>query len=152
MTNHNPAGAQVVITALVDVAEVFAELATWLRNTPGFSEVTQPCWMSRQQRRDEHTFDVGKGEGLEIEWYADAEHECGAGLSFGLSLVLDGEEWTIGSSVRVVDRRGEDTLVELPTRHAVDDDDFVQELMSAASMLGAARDRAASEFKKRYGG
>lgn len=151
MTDHYPAMAPVIVAALVRVANVFSDLTTWLRNTPGFSSVTQSCWMSSQQRRDEYSYEVGRGSGLLIEWYADAEYESGAALGFGMSLIFDEDEWTIESSVRVVDQQGQDMLIELATRHAVDDDDLVQELASAASALGATRERAVLEFEKRYG-
>ena len=154
MNNHENAGAPVIIAALVGVAEVFSGLADFLRSAQGFSDVTQQRWMSRVQRREEFSFgdDLGKGDKLEIEWYADAEHESGAALSFGMNLLLEGDEWIIGSSVSVVDReRAAHPLIELATRYAVEDDDLVHELASASSALAATQNQAILEFEKKYG-
>ena len=72
---------------------------------------------------------------LRIEWFTDAELVDGRAVSFALDARLDGDEWIVDSAIRVVDELGEEDLLELATRYAVGDIEFLSELTAAARYL-----------------
>lgn len=122
------AGLVAVLRALVDVSEAFIEIAGTLRAQPGVTWVSQPCTMRRENPLGDNRFAVGHGEGFRIEWYADAMLTTGRAISFAVDLGWQTGEYRIDARVTTSDKDTEDTLLDLPTRHATDPDDVVVQL------------------------
>lgn len=124
MTNN----AAQILGALGEVSSGFRELASNLRNREFVISVVHPVRISSVPRR--------------IEWFTDAELIDGRAVSFALDVRLDGDEWIVDSAIRVVDGMGEDDLLELATRYALGDTEFLSVLNSAAMYLFGLRDQA----------
>jgi hypothetical protein len=75
-------------------------------------------------------------EGVTLEWFVDADLIDGTALSWRLRVVSEESEWVIESDVSRVEGQRSEIVVDLPTRHALDDD-MGDELISAARMLVA---------------
>jgi len=117
-----------ILGALGDVSSGFRELASNLRTREFVISTVNPVRISSEPRR--------------IEWFTDAELIDGRAVSFALDAQLDGEEWIVDSAIRVVDGSGEDDLLELATRYAVGDTEFLSVLTAAAHYLFELRDQA----------
>jgi hypothetical protein len=124
-----------VLRTLADVAERLAELAAWLRGTPEVVAVRRSCWMNSEELAEDGVVRVGQGDGYRIEWFVEADLESGAGLSFGLDLAWHGAEWVIEASARSHTASGEDVVLELPARYAIDAEDLRNELTSQVEMM-----------------
>ena len=124
-----------VLRTLAEVSEHLAELAAWLRRTPGVVAVRRSCWMNSEEQSEDGAVRVGQGDGYRIEWFVEAELDGGEGLSFGLDLARHGAEWVIEASARSHTVSGEDLLLELPTRYAIDAEGLKSELISQAEMM-----------------
>lgn len=122
------AGLVAVLRALVDVNEAFIEIAGTLRAQPGVTWVARPCTMRRETPIGEDRYAVGHGEGFRFEWYADAMLTTGRAISFATELSWHAGEYQVEARVTTSDKDTEDTLLDLPTRHATDPDDLVVQL------------------------
>ncbi len=78
--------------------------------------------------------------GDRIECYVDAELASGNAVGWWLEFREAGS-WIIESSVRLSTEAGQDELVGLPTRYAVEDTELIEEIDGAADMLIATADR-----------
>lgn len=134
-----PIGALETIGCLAEVTSVFGSLASWLRSEADVVSVADPVWVSGG-----HDAEVGP---LRVEWYADAEFNDGRAVSFGLELRRHEGEWVVEPGVRITDRQGQDDLVDLPVRYAVDDDELCAELRGAARHVNDVREVALSRFR-----
>jgi hypothetical protein len=115
--------ASSVLGALASIHQSLTEFAVELQTSPLVSDVhvaTEP--------RRYATGDV-------TECYADFELVNGHAFVCWLEFRMDAGSWLIESSVRVSADNGEEELIALPTRYAVDDNDLVQELEGAARAL-----------------
>lgn len=65
----------------------------------------------------------------------DAELASGHAIGCWLEFRNDDGSWIVESSVRINRDEGEDELVGLPTRYAVDDAELIAELQGAGSAL-----------------
>ena len=65
----------------------------------------------------------------------------GSAVGWWLEFRWEEGAWVIESSVRHNTTKGEDELLSLPTRHAVDDAELVKELGGATAMLLATADQ-----------
>lgn len=140
-------GSVATILCLVEVAEVFRELADWLRHLDGVSRVMQPSRMTSIRRLDSGSVEYGKGDGVGIDWYADAEFFDGRAISFGLELSWDAGEWVIEPAIRVNNQNGQDDLIEIAERFATEDSEMFRELVGAARLLASYRDEALRLFR-----
>lgn len=136
----------VVVRTLVSISEAFQRTAHELRARPDVSEVSQPCWMSRERRLDDSRVAVGEGEGFSIEWYADAEFRDGRALSFGLQLSWHDGEWAVAGGIRVNDGEGQRSMFDLPTRHPSDVAELVADVSHHVRQLTDSRDSAVRQF------
>ena len=128
-------GVTSVLRTLTVVAERLTELAAWLRGTPGVVAVRRSCWMNSEEQVEDGAVRVGHGDGYRIEWFVEADLDSGEGLSFGLDVAWHGAEWVIEASARSQTVRGEELLLELPTRYAIDAEDLKSELISQVEMM-----------------
>lgn len=131
-----------VLQALVAVTERLASLVVWLRSAPGVVAVRRSCWMNSEERTAEGMIRMGQGDGYRIEWFVEADFCDGNGLSFGIDVASYGHEWVIDASARSHTRDGEEVLIELPTRYAVDTFDLERELLGQVDMIVRRRDEA----------
>jgi hypothetical protein len=123
------------IRSLVDVAEVFLQLARSLGSTAGVTRVTSPIYMRAEEKVDQDSFKVGHGPGLRLEWYAEGEFEDGRGISFAQELSWHEGSWLIEASVRASDELGEHILREFAARRAVDAVSLTVRLREQAEQL-----------------
>ena len=149
--NASSLGAVETLRCLARVAEIFKDLARWLRQIGGVECVTQPCSLTTLERHEGDVVKYGRGNGVGIEWFADAEFCNGAALSFGLEVSWDSGEWLVVPGIRIIHREGEDDLVDVAQRHAVDDADMCVSLLAAARQLSSLRDEALRQFSSRSG-
>ena len=105
------------------------------------------CSLSVLGRREDGVIEYGTGSGVGIEWYTDAEFSNGRALSFGLELSWDGGEWLVEPGIRITHREGQDDLIDLADRYAVDDVDMCASLLGAARQLAGMRDEALQQFR-----
>lgn len=145
--NASSQGAAETIRCLAQVAEIFKDIALWLRQIEGVTNVMQPCSLSVLGRREDGVIEYGTGSGVGIEWYTDAEFSNGRALSFGLELSWDGGEWLVEPGIRITHREGQDDLIDLADRYAVDDVDMCASLLGAARQLAGMRDEALQQFR-----
>ena len=117
-----------VFEALAAVHELLIALARELRSSP----FVRTAVASIQPR--------SYATGTVIECYVDAELNSGNALGWWLEFKWSDGLWEIESSVRHNTAAGEDVLVELPNRFAVDDDELAAELRGAGQMLVATVD------------
>jgi len=117
-----------IIGTLGEVSSGFSELASNLRNREFVTAAVHPVRFSAVP--------------LRVEWFADAELVDGRAVSFALDARLEGTEWIVDSAVRVVDGYGENDVLELATRYAVGDTEFLSVLTAAAGYLFELRDQA----------
>jgi hypothetical protein len=79
-------------------------------------------------------------DGDRVEGYVDVELVSGQAVGFWLEFRQREGAWLIESSVRISGDDGEDELLGLLDRHAVDDEELVAELRGATSaLIDAAR-------------
>ncbi len=76
-----------------------------------------------------------------IECYVDAQLRSGNTVGLWLEFRWDSGSWAVESSIRHNTDSGEDELVGLPTRYAVDDDELVAELDGAARALAESAEK-----------
>jgi hypothetical protein len=79
--------------------------------------------------------------GDRVECYADVELQSGRSVGFWLEFRHSEGSWIVESSVRRSGEDGEDELISLPTRFAVEDDELVEELDGASAALVAAAEQ-----------
>lgn len=115
-----------VVSALALVHERFVELATLFRGLPSVSTVKTAVTPRRYESGDR------------VEYYVDAELKSGNGVGAWLEFGFAAGSWVIESSIRHNTNSGEDELIGLPTRYAVDDGELVRELADASSALARA--------------
>lgn len=127
-----------VIVCFARVSAVFADLASWLRSQDDISCVTNPVWFTSGDRE---SIDRPTGQ-IRVQWFADAELVSGRAISFGIELVWVGGEWLIEPGLRVNDDQGQDDLLDLATRFAVDDSEMCDELVGAAQAVADVREKA----------
>ncbi len=72
-----------------------------------------------------------------VECYVDVELASGQGVTWWLEFRFDHGSWIIESSVRHNTGQGEEELIELATRYAVEDEELVKELDGASAALVA---------------
>lgn len=118
-----------VFEALAAVHELLLALARDLRSSP----LVRTAVASIQPR--------AYATGTVIECYVDAELISGNAVSWWLEFKWSEGAWEIESSVRHNTAAGEDAIVDLPNRFAVDDDELAAELCEAGQMLLATVDR-----------
>jgi hypothetical protein len=109
-----------VLNAVAAADGIFASLGLQLRKRSDVREVLR-------------TFHCGPGPRLDFA--TDAELAVGEAISWGLEVRFDDAEWVIESSIRRSHAHGQDLILELPTRYAVDFQEFTQELLAAARMV-----------------
>jgi hypothetical protein len=124
-----------VLRTLAEVTERLAELAAWLRGTPGVVAVRRSCWMNSEELAEDGVVRVSQGDGYRIEWFVEADLDSGEGLSFGLDLAWHGAEWVIEASARFHTMSGEELVLGLPARYAIESDDLRSELTSQVEMM-----------------
>lgn len=76
-----------------------------------------------------------------MECYVDAQLGNGNTVGLWLEFRWDNGSWAIESSIRHNTDAGEDELVGLPARYAVDDDELAAELDGAARALAESAER-----------
>ncbi|HEU5002705.1 MAG TPA: hypothetical protein VFW71_08000 [Actinomycetota bacterium] len=82
-----------------------------------------------------------------VECYVDAELASGHAVGCWLEFRFEDGSWIVESSIRVNGDEGEDELLGLPTRYAVDDEELVAEVRGAAvALIGAVRQLDFSEL------
>ena len=135
-------GALIVIRALAIVSEMFDSLSRALRSEPHVTEVLQRCWISRQGTGFAGSVLLGQGDGAGVDWYADAELVDGRAISFSLEAGWRDAEWVVHPNVCVTSVHGQDRIIELADRFAVEDAEFARELVGAAEAVINARDDA----------
>jgi hypothetical protein len=139
-----------VIRALVDVSAMFVDLSRWPDTQDRVFSARRSCWMAPLERIDDDTYRMGVGTGFQVEWFAYADFDFGCLLTYAMRLVYVEDEWTVEGSALANGRDGEDELIELPTHHAVDDEDLVAGLRFMAESLQAVRREAHKMFLERY--
>jgi hypothetical protein len=109
-----------VLNAVAAADGIFAALGLRLRQRSDVREVLR-------------TFHCGPGPRLDFA--TDAELTVGEAISWGVEVHFEDAEWVIESSIRRSHAHGQDLILELPTRYAIDFLEFTQELLSAARMV-----------------
>jgi hypothetical protein len=132
--------ARDTLIGLATASERFRAIAAYLRLQPGVTSVTLTCWLLPRSTDGDPT--------VSAEWYTDGEFDNGRALDFGLELAWSGSEWTLVPTIRVTHAAGQDNLVDLPTSHAVEEDDMLRELSVACELLVTAQDQAVRSFKE----
>jgi hypothetical protein len=74
-------------------------------------------------------------DGDRVECYMDAELMSGHSIGAWLEFTHDAGSWVIEASIRHSGDQGEDELVGLPSRFAVEDEELFEELDAATSAL-----------------
>lgn len=143
-SSHGAAGT---VHCLAQVSEIFSDLASWLRQIEEVTRVMQACSMTTLSRREDGVIEYGTGDGVGVDWYADGEFSNGRALSFGLELSWDGNEWLVEPGIRLTHRGGQDDLIDLADRYAVDDADMCDSLLGAARELAGLWDEALEVFR-----
>lgn len=116
-------GTPKMIDVLARINKLLAEFAVKLRG--------HPAVLSVQQAMHPRVYN----DGARVECYVDAELRTGNAFGCWLEFKWDDGEWIIESSVRRNTQEGEDELIGLPTRYAIDDDDFASELHGATTAM-----------------
>lgn len=132
--------APAIIAGLEAASSQLADLARWLGNQRGFHSLVKPMWITRDPN-------VTVEAGPMIEWYVDAEYGSDRAISFALELVRGESEWIITSCVTSMEGDRQELLLEMPTRFAVEDDELVGELCSAARQLFDSREQVVDAFR-----
>jgi hypothetical protein len=109
--------------ALAELKARLADLAMELRRHPPVHAATTAV--------TPRAYDGGD----RVECYVDAELASGNGLGCWLEFWSEAGSWIIASSIRMNHDGGEDELVGLPRRYAIDDEELVAEVRGAASLL-----------------
>lgn len=115
--------AESIIASLALVNRRLADLAVEIRQHAAVRAVT----VATTPRR----YDTGD----RMECYVDAELVDGTAVGCWIEFRYDTGSWVIESSVRRNTEEGEDELVGLPTRFAVDDAELLAELDGASAAL-----------------
>lgn len=118
--------AAVVVAALASLQARLTDIATALRQTPGVRTVSTAMTPRRYESDDR------------VESYVDALLDNGNTVGLWLEFRWDSGSWIVESSIRHNTDVGEDELVGLPTRFAVDDVELVGELDGAGRALAEA--------------
>lgn len=118
--------AAVVVAALADLHARLTDIAAALRVTPAVRAVSTAVMPRRYESEDR------------VECYVDALLHNGNTVGLWLEFRWDSGSWIVESSIRHNTDTGEDELVGLPARFAVDDDELVAELDGAARALAEA--------------
>jgi len=115
-----------IVGALALIDQQFSELASTLGRLPGVSSTTMAISPKRY------------ADGDRVECYVDAELQSGNGVGWWLEFRFVDGSWIIESSVKHNTEEGENEILGLPTRYAVDDDDLIDELSGASAGLVSA--------------
>ncbi len=75
----------VVVRAIVGAFETVSGLASWLRSLDYVERANTSCWMNRQERVDKSHIEVGRGDGLGIQWYAEGRLASGRDCALACS-------------------------------------------------------------------
>jgi hypothetical protein len=137
-----------VVRALAEVAEAFIDLAASIRLVEGVQSANCTCWMRTEAEVADDQYSVGQGDGFRVEWYAEGLFLDGRSLSFSQELSWHHDLWTIDASVRAHGDDEEESILELPRRHATDSDDLVSEIDSQKRLLVSRLDHCISLFLK----
>ncbi len=122
------AAARLVVSALAELSARFSDLAVELRRDPAVRSASAGIGLRAYE------------DGDRCECYVDAELASGHAIGFWLEFREERGTWVVESSVRINGDDGEDELVGLPERHAVDDEGLVAELGGATTaVVDAAR-------------
>ena len=118
-----------MISALAELDARFSELAADLRKNPAVL-VTSARLTPRSYT-----------SGDRVECYVDAELTSGNTVGFWLEFGNSTGYWIIESSIRINRDEGEDELVSLANRYAVEVDELIVEARSATdAIFNAAQD------------
>jgi hypothetical protein len=112
-----------IVSVLARVHDRLTSLASELRSKPDVRSVSVAVTPRQYPAGDR------------VECYVDAELASGHGLGCWLEFRSADGSWIIESSIRHNTREGEDELVGLATRYAVDDDELAAELDGASAAL-----------------
>ena len=124
-----------VLRAMAEVSEMFVRLAVRLRSRGDVRRATHLFALRAEEQLGEDHFRVGSGAGFRMEWYAEAELDDGRDLSFAQEVAWHGGEWVVDASVRSVDHIGEEVVLELPRRFAIDAGEVAGELIGQSLLL-----------------
>lgn len=117
------ASAQSIVAVLALVNQRLMDLAIQLRGHQMVRSVSVAVTPRRYPAGDR------------VECYVDAELANGRAVGCWLEARIDDGSWIIDSSIRCNSEEGENELLGLPSRFAVDDDELVAELDGASSAL-----------------
>lgn len=118
--------AQAVVATLARLHAQLTGLAASLRKAPGVVAVVAGVTPRRYASEDR------------VECYVDAQLDSGNSVGIWLEFRWDGGSWVVESSIRHNTDEGENELIGLPTRYAVDDDELEAELNGATRALIAS--------------
>lgn len=125
--------AAAVVAALANLQSRLTDVAASLRLLPAVVTVSSAV-TARRYASDDRIDD-------RIECYVDAQLRSGNTVGLWLEFRWDSGSWAVESSIRHNTDSGEDELVGLPTRYAVDDDELVAELDGAARALAESAEK-----------
>lgn len=117
------AGARLLLSVLADLNGRLGDLAAELRQHPAVRSATASVTT--------RTYATGD----RVECYVDADLASDRTVGCWLEFRFDEGSWIVESSIRLNGDQGEDELVGLGTRYAVDDDELVGEVRGAATAL-----------------
>jgi hypothetical protein len=116
----------VIVAALASLHARLTDIATTLRQATAVKTVSTAVTPRRYESGDR------------VECYVDALLRNGNTVGLWLEFRWDSGSWIVESSIRHNTDAGEDELVGLPSRYAVDDDELVAELDGAGRLLAKA--------------
>ncbi|MGQ0743358.1 MAG: hypothetical protein ACT4OS_03270 [Acidimicrobiales bacterium] len=121
--------AALVVAALASLHSRLTDIATSLRQSPVVDTVSTALMPRRYESEDR------------VECYVDVMLSNGNTVGLWLEFRWDRESWLVESSIRHNTDVGEDELVGLPPRYAVDDNQLIAELDGAARALTEAAEQ-----------
>ena len=117
------AAAAQLISSLAVLAQRLNELSVAVKSSPAARLVRSSITPRRL------------ADGDRVECYVDAELTSGTAVGWWLEFWFSDGSWRIESSVRYNTENGEEELIGLPTRFAVDDEELIGELDGASRAL-----------------
>ncbi|MDI1463097.1 hypothetical protein QEZ54_19140 [Catellatospora sp. KI3] len=137
------------LQGVVHVSNVMTELRRWLLTRPEVLEVNSSCQMaSIEFREDGWAYTLHKGDGVDLDWWLDADLWGGLRLLASVGCRHTRRlGWEVGIKAWAEDADGEDhTLYDVEVLGLESDEQTLTQLRAGADDLFAARDRLMSDL------